>query len=278
MSLRCGRMAYTNVAPLYSAFDCGAIEHPGSFVPGVPATLNAMLLGGELDLSPISAMFWAQHAEGFVLLPDVCIGARDDVVSVLLSSERPPALLDGATVYITDESASGYNLLRVLLERRYDVRPMYERTADVLARAQAGQPTLLIGDAAIDALETVPAESIYDLGHLWHDWTQTQSVFGVWAARREAFARHPAGVRACMLAMTEAYAWARAHRERVIEIAQAQRFREASCYESYYDKLYFNYNLAAQNGLAAFCRELHAIGAIDRVPSVVPENLDAVAL
>ena len=80
-----------------------------------------------------------------------------------------------------------------------------------------------------------------------------------------------------MLAMTDAYSWSRANRARVIERAQAQRPRSAAFYESYYDKLNFTYHLAAQIGLSAFCRELRAIGAIDRIPSAVPENLDAVA-
>jgi chorismate dehydratase len=270
-------MAYTNVVPLYAAFDCGVMEYPGTLVPGVPAELNAMLADGSLDLSPVSAMAWAQQADEFALLPDLCIGARDEVVSVLLVSERPPALLDGATVFVTDESASGYNLLRVLLERRYEVRPAYERTHDVLARALAGQPALLIGDPAIDARETIAPDRIYDLGHLWRDWTHSQSVFGVWAVRRETLERRRSEVRTCMLAMTEAYSWSRANRERVVERAQMQRPRPAGFYESYYGKLNFTYHLAAQNGLAAFCRELHAIGAIDRVPAVLPENLDAVA-
>jgi chorismate dehydratase len=270
-------MAYTNVVPLYAAFDCGILEYPGTLESGVPAQLNAKLLSGELDLSPVSAMFWAQHADELVLLPDLCIGARDEVVSVLLVSNRPPALLDGAPVYVTDESASGYNLLRVLLERRYGVRPHYERTADILSRAQAGEPALLIGDSAIDALETIDSSNIYDLGHLWRDWTLTQSVFGVWAARRDVFERHASDVRECILAMTDAYGWGRANRDRVVESAQRQRPRSAAFYESYYDKLNFDYHLAAQSGLARFCRELRAIGAIDRVPSVIPENLDAVA-
>jgi chorismate dehydratase len=270
-------MAYTNVVPLYAAFDCGVLEYPGTLVPGVPAQLNAMLLSGELDLSPVSAMFWAQHADEFVLLPDVCIGARDEVVSVLLASHRPPALLDGATLYVTDESASGYNVLRVLLERRYGVLPRYEPTADILSHARAGEPALLIGDSAIDALETIDQTRIYDLGRLWRDWTQTQSVFGVWAARRDVYERRALEVRASVVAMDEAYGWARVHRDRVVECAQRQRPRTAAFYASYYDKLSFDYNLAAQNGLSRFCSELHAIGAIDRIPSVIPENLDVVA-
>ena len=55
MTLRCGRIQYTNDLPIYAAFDAGAIEYPGTLHADVPARLNAMLLGGELDLSPISA-------------------------------------------------------------------------------------------------------------------------------------------------------------------------------------------------------------------------------
>jgi hypothetical protein len=35
--------------------------------------------------------------------------------------------------------------------------------------------------------------------------------------------------------------------------------------------LNFTFHSAAQRGLAAFCRELHTIGAIDAVPPFVPE-------
>src|SRR6185437_10682085 len=120
--LRCGRIKYTNDLPIYAAFDAGAIEYPGTLHADVPARLNAMLLGGDLDVSPISAFAWAAHPDELVLLPDLCIGARDEVVSVILVSPVSPAALGEATVYVTQESASGRNLLRVLLERRFGVR------------------------------------------------------------------------------------------------------------------------------------------------------------
>src|SRR5579862_821534 len=123
--LRCGRIRYTNDLPIYAAFDAGAIEYPGTLHADVPSRLNAMLLSGELDLSPVSAFAWAANADELVLLPDLCIGARDEVVSVVLVSKMPPAQLDGIPIYVTGESASGKNLLRVLLERRYGVHAEY---------------------------------------------------------------------------------------------------------------------------------------------------------
>jgi len=275
--LRCGRIEYTNDLPIYAAFDAGAISYPGTLHADVPSRLNAMLLGGALDFSPISAFAWAQNADDLVLLPDLCIGARDEVVSVVLVSSTPPALLDGVSVAVTDESASGRNLLRVVLERRYNVNPRYVESEHPLQDADAGTPALLIGDSAIDALERYPAEHVYDLGRLWHEWTGAQTVFAVWAARRDAFERDPEGIRECMHALTDAYTWSRSHMREVIDIAQSVHPRSRGFYESYYGKLNFTFHSAAQRGLARYCRELHAIGALPQIPSSLPEVIGVVS-
>ncbi|MEO9169743.1 MAG: menaquinone biosynthesis protein [Candidatus Baltobacteraceae bacterium] len=275
--LRCGRIKYTNDLPIYAAFDTGAIVYPGSLHADVPSRLNARLLSGELDLSPISAFTWAKHSGELALLPDLCIGAREEVVSVVLVSETAPALLGGTEIVVTSESATGRNLLRVLLERRYGVVPKYVEDADPLARAREGKASLLIGDSAIDALERFPRKNVYDLGRLWHEWTGQQTVFAVWAARRDAYAADPEGVSACMHALTDAYTWSRAHMDRVIGLAQAQVERAPGFYASYYGKLNFTFHSAAQSGLAAFCAELCAIGAIASAPSTQPEVVGVIS-
>ena len=171
-----------------------------------------MLLGGELDLSPISAFTWAANADELVLLPDLCIGARDDVVSVVLVSATPPALLDGARIYVTEESASGRNLLRVILERRYGVRPRLRRRAAIRSSARSrANRRCSSATRRSTRIERFPAERVYDLGTLWHEWTRRQTVFAVWAARRDATSAIPMRVRACMHALTDAYTWSRSH-------------------------------------------------------------------
>jgi chorismate dehydratase len=274
--LKCGRIRYTNDLPIYAAFDYGVIRYPGTLHADVPSRLNSMLLAGELDLSPISAFTWAKNADDLVLLPDLCIGARGEVVSVVLVSPTPPALLDGASVGLTNESASGRNLLRVVLERRYGVSPEYHDAEDPLAEAREGRSTLLIGDRAIDAIQEFPRELVYDLGTLWHEWTDQQIVLAVWAARREVYARNPDAVRECMHALTDAHTWSRSHMDEVIEEAQRVFARPAGFYESYYGKLNLTFHSAAQSGLGAFCRELNAIGAIAAVPSSLPEVIGVV--
>jgi chorismate dehydratase len=272
VTLKSGRIKYTNDLPIYAAFDAGALTYPGTLHADVPARLNAMLLDGELDLSPISAFTWAANWERLVLLPDLCIGARDEVVSVVLVSPKAPSELDGERIYVSAESASGKNMLRVILERRFGVHPQYIEEANPLARARAGAPTLLIGDAAIDAIETFAPAQRFDLGTLWHEWTGLQTVFAVWAARRDAFDRDPDAVSACMHALTDAYTWSRAHRMHVVDLAQQTIPRYDGFYEKYYGKLNFMFHVAAQNGLAAYCRELVAIGAIPAVPEPLEQR------
>ncbi len=274
--LRCGRIRYTNDLPIYAAFDFGAIAYPGTLYADVPARLNAMLLGGELDLSPISAFAWAQNASELMLLPDLCIGAREAVVSVVLVSEIAPALLDGVEIAVTAESATGRNLLRVLLERRYGVTPTYREVNDALECARRGTPSLLIGDSAIDALDNFPRKNIYDLGTLWHEWTGQQTVFAVWAARRDAYERDPEAVRACMHALTDSYTWSRSHMDFVIAQAERQASRAPGFYTSYYGKLKFTFHSAAQSGLAEYCTQLHALGALASIPSSLPEVIGVV--
>lgn len=264
-------MRYVNDLPIYAAFDAGAVQYPGTLVADVPARLNAMMRDGELDMGPVSAFEYAADADRYVLLPDLCIGARDEIVSVLLISKTPPALLDGAKVATTSESASGRNLLRVLLERRYGVRAEFVEVEDPLAHARAGEPAMVIGDSAIDAAFEFPSEQVYDLGALWRDWTGEQSITAVWVARREVFETRLDEVRACLHALTDAYSWGRANRESVIALAQSVKPRPPGFYEIYYGKLNFTFHSAAQRGLGAYCRELHAIGAIQQIPPFVPE-------
>ena len=100
-----------------------------------------------------------------------------------------------------------------------------------------------------------------------------QTVFAVWVARRETYEREPDTVRTCMHALTDAYTWARGNMPAVIKLAQGIIARPAGFYENYYAKLNFTFHSAAQRGLAAYCRELLAIGAIEKLPTTVPEAI-----
>jgi chorismate dehydratase len=271
--LRSGRIIYTNDLPIYAGFDAGAVRYPGALVADVPASLNAMLLDGRLDLSPVSAFHWAKHADQLALLPELCIGARREVWSVVCVSRKPLAELDGAKIAVTRESASGRNLLRILLERRYGITAIFEETADPFATAAKGEPAFLIGDRAIDAQQTFAPAHVHDLGLEWHEWTGLDFVFAVWAVRRDTLAGHAGEVDEAMRALVASQQWGSNHMEAVVATAQATHERAAGYYAAYYDTLNYSFDARARAGLLRFVEELHALGAIPAVPSVEPEVL-----
>jgi chorismate dehydratase len=274
--LRAGRIIYTNDIPIYAAFDQGAVTFPGSLLEAVPAALNAMLLDGRLDVSPISAFAYLANADRLALLGRLCIGSRRDVWSVVLVSAEAPAALGGVPIAVTKESASGRNLLRVLLERRYGVRALFVEVDDPLAVALAGKPAFLIGDRAIDAQLAFAPGMVYDLGSLWHAWTGCDMVYAVWAARRDVVETNPAALQAALESLVTARAWGYANPEPVIAAAQAHVSRPAGFYAAYYATLNFELDERALLGLGRFADELAALGAIAQRPSVTPE-VDLVA-
>jgi len=204
-------------------------------------------------------------------LPELCIGARTEVWSVVCVSRKPLSELDGATIAVTRESASGRSLLRVLLERRYGIRAEFVDHADPFAVAANGAPALLIGDRAIDARQTFASGNVHDLGKYWYEWTGLDMVFAVWAVRRDVLASHADEVQAALGALIASQRWGSEHRERVVEVAQATLPRDPGFYEGYYDTLNFALDARARRGLVRYAEELYAIGAIPRVPSVEPE-------
>jgi len=273
--LRAGRIIYTNDLPVYAAFDAGAVHFPGTLLAEVPSALNAMLLEGNLDLSPISAFAYLRNVERLALMPDLCIGSRRDVWSVVCVSSRPLDELDGATIAVTRESASGRNLLRVLLERRFGVRATFADSDDPYAAARRGEPALLIGDRAIDALQSFAPGDVHDLGRIWHAWTNCDMVYAVWAVRREILQAHAGATLDAFSALVAAQRWGARNRSAVVAAAQAVRTRPEGFYEAYYETLNFSLDTRALAGLRRYAEELCAAGLLERVPPIEPETLTA---
>ena len=180
----------------------------------MPTRLNAALLAGELDVAAISAAHYLEHRDSLERVGDLCIAADGPVRSVLLLSPVPPALLGGASIAVTAQSATGKALLATLLEKLQRVQPTYEVVDDALAAAANGRPALVIGDDALVARKICRPACVYDLGEAWRAWTGLPFVFAVWAVRREVLAARPDEVAALSDALAQGRAWGNAHRER----------------------------------------------------------------
>ena len=260
---RCGRISYTNDLPIYAAFDVGALEFPGALVPGVPTQLNAALLSGDLDVSPVSSFFYLQHQDELTALPNACIGSRSEVKSINLISARHPRELAGVHVAVTRESATGRALLEAICREYYGFAPHLIEVDDPFAAYRdVRTPCLLIGDKAIDAALAVPPDEAYDLGSLWHELTGKDMVYALWAARNEYVGAHREDVARVTVALDLAIRWGEANMDRVISLAQAMCRRPTSFYETYYRTLNYRLDKPALVGLATFARVAQDVGLL----------------
>lgn len=195
MPVRVGRIEYLNVAPVYYGFDKGFETGGIQFIDGTPAQLNRCMAEDSVDISPVSAFAYAKHQKDWCLLPDLSISCFGPVMSVLLVSRFPFEQLSGRHILMTDASASGAALLKLLFARN-GIIPDFE-TGKIDGASQSGCPAdgfLVIGNAALKNGWPGEFRYIYDLGAVWRRMTGLPFVFAVWAVRRQFAETHPAVV------------------------------------------------------------------------------------
>src|SRR2546428_3148819 len=189
--MRLGRIAYINCFPVYRAIDRGAVTVPAELVTGTPAELNELLVAGELDVSVISAVEYARHADLLRLLPEIGITSDGPVKSVALFSRRTVTELDGRTVLLTASSRTAVALVDLLCRDVWNVRPNVVQARaeatdlDALARLPH-DAVLVIGDAALVLAARQAYPHRYDLGEVWRRRTGAPVAVARWGARREA--------------------------------------------------------------------------------------------
>ncbi len=262
--MRLGRIGYVNCYPVYGAIDRGIVVPPATLVTGTPAELNDRLADGRLDVSVISAVEYARHAEEYELLPDLAIASDGPVRSVLLFSRRPPEELDGARVLVSTSSRTSVELLGLLASERWRVRldttPAPAEPADVVRlRGIEHDALLVIGDGALllGAAGTYPC--VTDLGEAWKAWTGLPFVFAVWAARRTVDRRAVRDVHRALLASR---AWGLGHLDELAEGAAAATGVERRRCREYLEGLDYGLSYRYLAGLADFLRRLAARGVV----------------
>ena len=176
--IRVGAVNYLNTKPL--------IEGLASFAPeaelhlDLPSRLADRLAVGDLDvgLIPVIEFF---RAGNYSIVPGVSIASRGPVLSVTLFSRVPWAEI--RSVALDEGSRTSAALTRILLEKRYGIRPRtVQLPMGVAADDMTTDAVLLIGDRAMKAC--LPGfDHAYDLGQEWFDWTGLPFVYAVWAVR-----------------------------------------------------------------------------------------------
>ena len=243
--IRLGRISYVNMAPLFFRLEADVQE-----IAGVPTELNAALLGGEVDLAPISSIEYARHAERLRILPRLCVSSEGAVDSIQLVTRAP--LESVRSVAVTPESATSAVLVRVLLP-----------AAEQVGIDDEADAKLLIGDAALQSMFEDPTPH-HDLGRLWLERTGLPMVYAVFACREPA----PTGIDRLEEAFLLSH---RAARERPEELAREASERygyPAGFLARYFEKLRYRFGPRERAGLLTFLELARDAGELERVPEL----------
>ncbi len=187
-----GKIDYINASPVYYGLDNGLLPDWAAMVEGPPAVLNKMIKNGEIQLSPVSAAFYALNHRELLVLPDLSISCNGTVLSVILASHYPVEDLDGRTVVFTADSATAVNLMKLVFSKnRISPRLVTRKIYHMASVPQDADAVLVIGDAAL----TQPWETRFryriDLGELWKAMTGLPFVFALWVVRKSFADLHP---------------------------------------------------------------------------------------
>ncbi len=176
-----GKIPYLNSVPFYAHFEKGQFR----ILPVAPRRMGALSDQGEIDAGPFSLMDFF-HQEQQMELMGWCIATRDQVKSVMLFSKEGWRALDGKRIGITDDTSTSVKLLKVLLEKKYNVHAILERLHGGVNDYSWYDAVLLIGDEALrrNKFGLDGFELVYDLAREWYEWQQLPFVFAVWAMKR----------------------------------------------------------------------------------------------
>ncbi len=183
MMIRCGRIPYINLFPVFYYLE-REFGDRYSFTDGVPSVLNKLLRAGKLDLSPSSSIEYLRYPDMYNLVPGHSVSSTGPIGSIILFSRLPVRELDGNTILYLYHSETSVALLRIIMERFYNLECRYRSFSGGLYEGLRESPAyLMIGDRAMMESKDTSGLHVYDLGEIWQAETYLPFVYALWIVR-----------------------------------------------------------------------------------------------
>ena len=197
---RISASSYSNTAPLIWSFLYGT--NRGRFeliLDNAPARSAELLAENRIDAALVPVIEY-QRIPDVLLVPEVCVGARERVQSVCLVTKGED-LKDVRTVALDVSSKTSIALTKIIFREFIGIEPAYrtakpnvtEMLSDADCALLIGDPALLIPDFGFrnsDSPETTRRAAEhdlrkFDLAETWKDFTGYGFVFAMWMANRD---------------------------------------------------------------------------------------------
>lgn len=175
---RIAASSYLNSAPLIWSFKYGSAKEAVELIEAVPAKCADLLAQGQAEVALIPAIEY-QRIPDVVVVPNVCVGSREEVRSVLLVS-RLSNLARVRRVALDESSRTSAALLKIIFREFLDFEPEWKDAKPDMQRMLAGNDAaLMIGDPGM----TFRREglTVFDVARLWREFTNLGFVFAMWA-------------------------------------------------------------------------------------------------
>lgn len=261
--LRLGRIAFTNVWPVFHHFP-DQFKEEVEIVSQVPTSLNQALAEGSIDLSPISSFAYAEHYDQYELMPDLSVSCYGKVNSILLFHRKPLSELRYGRIALPTTSATSTNLLKVIMHKFYEGEPSYDYAEPNLeAMMSEADAALLIGDDAIRASWTNRSYDVTDLGEEWTRMTGHWMSFAVWAIRKDAAARFPGTIQAVYQAFQMSKRSGLRNPRPIVEKAVAEIGGTHAFWTQYFSGLSHDFSESQQAGLHLYYQYVKELGLLD---------------
>ncbi|MBI3939614.1 MAG: menaquinone biosynthesis protein [Acidobacteria bacterium] len=179
MKLRLSLIDFINAFPLQWGFMRGNFAGAFDISYDSPSRCAERLASGDADVGLIPAIEY-QRIEGLRVVPDLAIASKKQVESVLFVSNKP--IQEVRTVALDTSSRTSAALVRLLLRRKFLIRPEYRATRpDLEEMLRDNDSALIIGNRAL--LVARDRYFVFDLVEQWVELTGKPFVFAFWAVR-----------------------------------------------------------------------------------------------
>src|SRR5438094_6788149 len=181
---RVAASSYLNPSPLIWSFIHGSQRSAVElFTDTAPARCAKMLANGEVDVALVPVIEY-QRVSDILIVPDVCVGSRSAVRSVVLATKLNN-LKKVKRVALDDSSRTSVALVKIIFRQFLGFEPEWQMTRpDLRSMLQHSDAALIIGDPAMK----IPRDQfrVFDLATLWHEFTGLGFVFAMWMARKDS--------------------------------------------------------------------------------------------
>jgi chorismate dehydratase len=177
--IRISAISYLNSLPFAWCLEHSAIMDEIELSYDIPSQCADKLIAGEADIGLIPIVEILRMPEHYIV-SDLCIGADNEVRTVILASETP--LTDISTVYLDHHSRTSVVLAKILAKHYWKIEPEWKHfSGDITSYPRNGNSAaVVIGDKTFG----LRLPHIYDLAVEWRKFTGLPFVFACWVANK----------------------------------------------------------------------------------------------